>query len=143
MLRPLLAAALLLPALAGCDSVLGSRAPEVAGGYELVSAPAVVVENEGARVELLADTLWFYPDGTGRRISHTAHAYATRDTLLRSDQEYGYTVRRGVVEIEFPCGPTALCSGPPHLWGTRTQDGLELRFLGNPGELLEYRRVEP
>lgn len=144
MLRTLLAAALLLPALGGCDTILGSRAPEVVGVYELTSAPALLVDRSTLRVEVLSDTVWLYSNGAGKRLARERYrSSASPDTTLGSEVDFGYTVRRGVIEVEFFCGPLALCSAPPHMWGRRTAEGLELRHLANPDLPLSYRRLEP
>jgi hypothetical protein len=143
MLRPLLAAALLLSALAGCDTILGSRAPEVVGVYELTSA-ALLVDRPTLRVEMLSDTLWLYRTGAGKRVVRERHGYPPRpDTIVAYESDFGYTMRGGQVEVEFFCGPLALCSAPPHMWGRRTDEGLELRHLANPDLPLAYRRLEP
>ena len=143
MLRTLLAAVLLLPALGGCDSILGNRAPEVAGAYEL-AAPALLVEHSTLRVEVLSDTLWLSRNGAGKRVVRERYeSAASPDTTVAHETDFGYTIRRGEIEVEFFCGPLALCSAPPHMWGRRTAEGLELRHLANPERVLQYRRLEP
>ena len=144
MLRTLLAAALLLPALGGCDTILGSRAPEVVGVYELSSAPALLVDQPTLRVEMLSDTLWLYRSGAGKRVVRERHGSPpSPDTTVVHEEDFGYRMRGSNIEVEFFCGPLALCSAPPHMWGRRTEEGLELRHLANPDLPLAYRRLEP
>jgi hypothetical protein len=102
----------------------------------------VVLQWEGVRATLLADTLRFEPDGSAVRSGSTHYDYATfRDTTLHTSAPYLHQTNGSRVELELVCPPNALCSPPPHLWGTLTSEGLVLKAAEDPRPTLRYRRI--
>lgn len=136
---------LLLATLTGCDSILGSGAPT--GIYQLDVSSPVVLQNGDVRRHLLQDVLTLNDDGTAHRrarerVESTSGAF--RDTTLVVEQELRYHANGARIELEFVCGPAALCSPPPHVWGRATTRGdvIELQMLFDPDVRLIYRNVE-
>lgn len=142
MTRRLSAALALAAALSGCGLDLGPS--EATGTYALRTDSPVAWENPSVRVTILADTLRLLGDGDGLRSSVEQLDFASpalRDTTVASLRTYRYEVDGGRIEVDFVCPPTALCSPPPHMWGSVTRDGLDLRALVDPALRLRYERV--
>lgn len=140
--RILLALALAVPAVLACESGLMPQPETVVVGTFVLDNGPVVLQWEGVRATLLADTLRFEPDGSLVRSGSTHFDYATfRDTTLYTSAPYLYHTEGSRVELEAVCPPNALCASPPHLWGTLTSKGLVLKAAADPRPTLRYRYI--
>ncbi len=143
MIRRIAAFALLCSAASACRSATDVDA---AARYALDVNPPVVIQNSVVRIELLQDRLDLNEDGTARRELTQRLDYvspAGRDTTVSFDEDYVYRIEGSRIEMEAVCPPNALCAAPPHVWGTVTADGLELRTLMAPDVVLTYHRLAP
>jgi hypothetical protein len=142
--RILLALALIVPAVLACESaLLPQPEPEASGTFVLdVSDGPVVLRWASVRATLLADTLRFKSDGTAVRSGRTHYDYDTfRDTTLSTSSPYRHHTEGFRLELELVCPLNALCSPPPHLWGTVTGESLVLHAAEDPRPTLRYRRI--
>jgi hypothetical protein len=141
--RILLALAVAVPAVLACEArILPQPETVVVGTFVLDADGPVLLQWQGVRATLLADTLRFNPDGTLVRSGSTHYDYdAFRDTTLYTSERYLHRTEGSRVELELVCPPNALCSPPPHLWGTLTRSGLVLKAAVDPRPTLRYRRL--
>jgi len=142
-MRPRILLALAIPAVLACESGLMPEPDTVVvGTFVLDTDGPVLLQWEGVRATLLADTLRFKPDGTLVRSGSTHYDYDTfRDTTLYMSAPYLHQTNGSRVELESVCPPNALCGPPPHLWGTLTSSGLVLKAAEDPRPTLRYRRI--
>ena len=138
MKRVLLLGGLLLPALGSCDTGLDTN--DMVGEYVLQGTPAVLHPDHG-RLEIRADTLRLHGGGSATRVSLEAYESESDSYAVLFVAEYRYSIRNGRVELEFMCPPNALCTPPPHIWGSPTSSGLILRHAIDPGVPLLYERT--
>lgn len=144
-MRPRILLALAVPAVLACESgLLPQPQAEVAGTFALdVSDGPVVLQWASVRATLLADTLRLKSDGTLVRSGRTHYDYDTfPDTTVSSTVPYLHQTEGFRIELEYVCPPNALCSPPPHLWGTVTGESLVLKAAEDPRATLRYRRIE-
>jgi hypothetical protein len=138
MKRLLLLVGLLLPALGSCDNVLDPN--DVVGEYVLQGTPVVLHPGHG-RLEIRVDTLRLNAGGSATRVSLEAYESEFGSYVNAFVVAYRYSIRNGRVELEFLCPPNALCTPPPHIWGSPTSGGLILRHAIDPGVPLLYERT--
>jgi hypothetical protein len=102
----------------------------------------VVLQYGRVRATLLEDTFRFKPDGTAVRSGRTHYDHTTfRDTTLNRSDPYRHHTEGLRVELQYLCPPNALCTPPPHLWGTIVGDELVLHAAEDPRPTLRYRRI--
>lgn len=129
--------------LAACADPL--QAPDVAGLYTLREIageplPAVGLTTASVIETRLADTLVLDGDGTGRRIVHASYdgiGSVPDEGPTRWERPVAYRIVDGRVWVELVCGPTELCSAPPHL--VLERDGDVLRAVVALGERVPQR----
>ena len=125
-----LALALLALAAAACSDPSGPGLSPTAR-FALVregdrSLPAVMFQAEGHSATLLADTLDFRADGTGRQITvlRTVDPEHPEGTTNRSATEFSHRRAGESTLIDFVCPPNADCMPGPHLRVVRVEDDL-------------------
>lgn len=145
--RAVAAAALLALATSGCGAP--TEPARVAGVFVLervgsMPLPAVWVENEHVRVEVLADTIWLYEGGTG--VQHVTRRVALPggETQTNPDQHrFTYAIAGDRIEISIECVDVVIraasCVAPPHAVGEVLDGGMRL-FTFEDHEVL-YRRL--
>ncbi|HEX8691952.1 MAG TPA: hypothetical protein VF746_06015 [Longimicrobium sp.] len=143
-----LAALSLLLAATQCDSPTGPL--EAPAAFELRTVdgdalPAVWVENEFVKTEVLAETLYLYGDGTGlQRATYRSTRPGQAPETYTSESRLEYTLDGARLEITFECRDVvirpAVCLAGPHAVGLASDDVLRLAtFFENS---VVYRRVQ-
>jgi hypothetical protein len=139
MIRNRAAAFLACIALVACAQP--ATLPERTAIFTLT--PPAVLQNEVVRIEILSETLTLFDDDTALRQYRQRMDYvdpAGRDTTLEYQSEYTYRIDGMSITFASVCNDTALCAPPPHLWGQRIGNGLELRSHFDPDAVLRYRQ---
>jgi hypothetical protein len=117
-----------------CESALGPK--DIEGTYVLrdvagSALPAIVDSNSHGFVRVLADTLYFAPDGHGTRTEIVEGGPADGGAPtgpIRWERSFGFGVVHGWIEVTFDCAPDALCAAPPHLVARPIANGLKVEF---------------
>lgn len=126
-----------LATLGACSDSFGPA--DIAGAYALAvqdGKPLPVLLHSGPTMDVLlvSETLLFHADGTGRRSATMEERRAGGETVMvHSERTFTYDVVEGRIEVAMFCGPTELCSPPPHLVLYRS--GQDLRSTATPGSL--------
>ena len=125
-----LALALLALAAAACSDPAGPALPPDAP-FALVregtrALPVVMYQTEGYTATLLADTLRFGADGTGRQVTvlRVVDPEHPQGTISRGETAFTYRRIDDVAVVDFVCPANAACAAGPHLRVAREGDEL-------------------
>jgi len=123
---------------------------DTGGTYALVriageALPAPSFESEFVRVASVADTLRFYPDGTGSSavVQRVELPPGGAPEEMRFASPFHYRVDGVRVEIDFDCPPNASCVAPPHMVGRLTSTGIRFDFVLQSRVPQDYASVAP
>ncbi|HEX5726556.1 MAG TPA: hypothetical protein VFX98_13865 [Longimicrobiaceae bacterium] len=159
MLRRLLASAaalVLALALTRCGNSPTDPPPDVAHIFVLQSinadpVPSVYVQDPTGVLEVVADSLWLYVDGTGAQHTVQRHTPAGGPPeVFHTESSFGYTLEDGHLVLNYECNDvviqaTASCAPPPHATGELSDDEatLTLTPIGFAvSRVYVYRRLE-
>lgn len=134
---------------AACGDGLGPGS--VAGTWALARIgaapiPAVAYTTEDFTVRVTGDTLVLRRDGTGERIlvhETEYHLILRPIAVSRFARLLSFTVVDGRIEVTLHCGPTELCTPPPHMVLTAHDGVLRDRPRPDDGAAPEYELVAP
>jgi hypothetical protein len=138
--------------LAAAASVLAcsdSLSPlDIAGVYALESRdgqrlPVLMYAFGATEIFLMSETLVLGADRGGSMtwVYEERHEGADTQTTT-SERDISYDILDDRIEIAMICGPTELCSPPPHLVLYRSSRGLESLAAPGPQPLLSYVRIQ-
>ena len=147
-----------LPALVLASNTISCRpAPvskDLAGVYVLEqvaldSIPAVILSTSDLTIQVLADTLWLRPAGTGTeaglRVFRVNPPSSELDTLLDTihvTYDFDFQMIDSGFALTYRCPSSYVCDPPPHSIGRPSPNGLQL-ITGTLRERgpLSYRRL--
>lgn len=127
---------LILAGLVGCSDPM--RPSDLEGIHVLErigsdALPAVLQSDAYVRLYIVADTLLFNDDGSGRRTGLLKYEGLQNgddsSVEVAVQSEFTFQVVRGRIEIAFECDDTArACAAPPHFIARSKDGGLQVSY---------------